>query len=76
MITILIHNICMYELCISKYKIYLLTIRVLEGQFMLYQLKPNNYKIVIEVDATPNQDCPEPECEQWLKGLYMLDICK
>ena len=43
---------------------------------MLYQLKPNKYKIVIEVDATPNQDCPEPECEQWLKGLYMLDICK
>ena len=43
---------------------------------MLYQQGPGSYKVEFKVDATPNPDCNDPMCEQWLPGLYNIDLGK
>ena len=42
---------------------------------MLYQEKPNKYREMIQLNATPNPDC-DTICEQWLAGNYVIDICE
>lgn len=46
----------------------------LGDEFMLYQQGPGSYKVEFKVDATPNPDCNDPMCEQWLPGLYNIDL--
>ena len=41
---------------------------------MLYQEKPNKYREMIQLNATPNPDCDI--CEEWLAGNYVIDICE
>ena len=43
-------------------------------QFILYDQAPGKYRVVIKLDTTPNQDCPDPDCERWLPGLYKFQI--
>ena len=48
----------------------------LESSFLLEAQKPGMYNTNIEIDAQPDPDCDPSQgpCEEWLPGLYPVQI--